>query len=369
MKIKVKFVLWGSFGYTNLGDDLLLSSFITLLKNNGTPLTDIAVRVRNKSEISFINQIYPGIITFTSTDKIECSKLIFAGGTQFFSFPNERKGLSKILSNILNSFRLMKQINFSDNYFQNVFFKSAGAFSVGLGPFTSKRITLFLVKQWLKKLDVVVTRDHVSTNNVIRINKINNMKQDCDIVYNQKLWFPNKFNTRKRPMSKKKKIGFILRDWRRGNISFNYLTKIINFYKVYCKKFDVVFFVFSPYDSRVIDCLENESLEFNLWKGNESSLEKYMQKLSYCDVIVSARAHGVVLANILKIPSISIDLDPKISLISEEFNQNFTQPVWTMPFESKDLNDLILSSIRAKIYGKNKIGETLTNSFNEFINK
>ena len=345
--ISARVVLWGSFGHTNLGDDLLLMSFMRILQDEGLDNSEVAIRVRNTGEQKWIKHLFPEVIIIQDDDCVACDKLIFAGGTQFFSFPNGRKGLVRYASIAYNAIKLLGRINFRANKYRNVTFQRAGAFSVGLGPFKSSGIVLLLVRQWIKRLSVIVVRDSKSLDYTSLYGAKGTSFIDKDIVYYRSLWDTSSHDTKiVKHNNQKPLVGLILRDWTRGNVSFDYLDSIINFTKVHRDKYAFQYFIFSEHDTLVMSRLNAENIDYYLWDVSNYKINEYIELIESSDFIISSRAHGTVIADLLETPVVAINIDPKTSLISAIRNSKSSVPSWSDPFEI-DVLDVLLREAKA----------------------
>lgn len=352
MPIKTRVFLWGGYGTGNLGDDILVKSMMSMLLDDYNE-GDIAIRNRSSSE--YISSWYPRVKTVRDTKVVDTEKLVFGGGTQIFSFPSRYKGLLKYASQ-LKSYLKSKYIwNIDNNRYRNVRFKSAYSFSVGVGPFYGNTSVEQYALKWININDVFFARDMDSYL----------FSKQCDteayiypdIAYYKDLWVEGQ-HLKKNKNEFEKNVSFVLRDWKRGNVKDRYFKYVIQGAQhLENKGYNVTFFIFSSEDVRVINELKQRELQYKVWNPSDNKVVSYVNTLQErSDVIISSRAHGIVLGYILGIPTIGIMVDKKVKLIRYLSTIGYE---WNNPFR----REIIVKMLEHIKYNYEQIVETIKNEY------
>lgn len=323
----------GAFGEGNFGDDLLLLGYLRfLVYEHKIPACKICVVARSNDKLKRkILALYPGIsvvkknffgFVFTSFN-------IFAGGTQFYSFKSSANKYKQLLSRI--SFHLShKRLMARDTIMLNV----------GLGPFAGD-ISHRLINK-INAACYVSVRDDVSLRycNELRYSP---SRLGADIGYMPELYSNFKWGASKAPTNYRSgelKALIILRDWHDFDMEASIKKISISLSN---KGIKACFYVMSPHrDIELKAVLKKWKIDFVEW--HEGEISDCLDYISGFDFLITSRYHAVVSAAVLSIPSICINIEPKLDIVSRQLNTNLTLPMhFSIAELDTRLDDLLTS--------------------------
>ncbi|WP_223508515.1 MULTISPECIES: polysaccharide pyruvyl transferase family protein [unclassified Pseudomonas] len=302
----------GAFGEGNFGDDLLLLGYLNFLTKNNIPQRKIKIISKTNDKLNLQIQLhFPGI-KIIQKDKfgiIITKYNIFAGGTQFYTFalPPQKK------------FPILDRIVFHLTH-KRILSKKSIMLNVGLGPFEiapSDRLQTKICDAYF-----VSVRDKVSLEHCNNF-RGKNFHYGADIGYVPELY--TKLNTKKigeerSSNARKLKALIILRDW--PEFDFNNVISNIK-YTLKKRNISYAFYIMSPIkDSAFRSALESSNTEYSEW--DEGNLDEALLHISNFDFLITSRYHAVVTAATFTIPSICINIEPKLAIVSKQLNTNLT---------------------------------------------
>lgn len=312
---KCDYYIRGAYGPGNLGDDVLMLTMIKILKK------------RNKKTIVSVNNIKSAKkmidnIDFVDFDTLIDSKITFlGGGGQFFSFPqkNKFKKIFTILKNGKKSNNFMKKSIFKLFKIPKFSYEHLVGIGLGIGPFENDENNIIHnhTKKTLSKSIFLSVRDSESLS-ILKEMNINQSRMDTDLSFFSEAWIDEESLDDKNADTKKNKISLIIREWSfegKGKQIENSFEKTIAFLK--SKNYEVQ--LVSLYKEKDISIINKYNKEkWLIWDPNDYSIKDFFNKLKQTtDIVVSVRAHGVLLSSIIGIPSISVVIEPKLKNIAE----------------------------------------------------
>ena len=334
-------VIYGSYGKGNLGDDLLMIAVLHIITKH-VPLSKIVVTSHPKQK--YINSWFPNLKTFDlfQEKSIEVNLLVYGGGTQIFHFPPKRsKGEIGNLKRIYHWLKAKYTYNVTPGNFRGIKYRKSVAVSIGIGPFITGSKLKQKAISWLSDSDMLCLRDDVAYN-FCQDNGMKNIYLYPDLIYNQTIW-SNDALTHKRKTTELQKICIVVRDWDYNTPGNSYMDPLIAASKkLISNGYQISFLSFAAMsDSVVIERLENNGLAVKQWNPLKYSITEYINNnMTNVDIIISARAHGLIIGSSLKIPAFAINIEPKLQIINEQINGNY--PIWSAPFSSAVLISIIL---------------------------
>jgi len=270
-----KVVLGGYFGFGNLGDDAILLSEISFLKENG--FEPMVLTSKGKS-IFGVKGISRTSIRDILRIKNEFSTFILGGGGLF-----QDKTSFRSLLYYLSLIGFMKRLR-----------KKVVIFNVGVGPLIRK-ISRRLLLSTLKKADLVIFRDRFSFDFFPELK-------------NKFLGFDSAFSLNFKKRDKEKKILVSLRYFK--DLNLKKFTKFINILKEKIP-YDFEFVVFSEEEIKIAKTL---NLPYFYKKDPISVLEKF----SEAQFLIGARYHSILFSIMNDVPFLSIPYDLKVRVLSKE---------------------------------------------------
>jgi len=322
----------GAYGERNFGDDALMFFLYKWSRKNNLDAFFIG------NAASYISLYLPKerYLLKKNFHRHFFRTLIYGGGTQFFSFENKLKNEGKLKLFLTNPIRFFKKaLHFLEKKLlspkkSQEFLYSVG---IGLGPFTENSKKEYEAKASISLMNGVFVRDKFSYD-FARANN-NNTHLGTDICF-----LPNviNFNQYHRNRESIKKIGIILRDWNYSKSGSLYLDKVLEeASKLAYNNYEVDFILFKdePQCELKIRTLNYRTIK---WDPDSQKLEDFVKVLSHYDLFISARFHGVIFGSLLHIPSIAIEIEPKLKVTKELLNDGVC--IWSQPFD-KDLNSVV----------------------------
>jgi len=270
-----KVILGGYFGFENLGDDAILLSEVSFLKENGFE----PIVLTNKGKPIFgVKGISRTSIKDILRIRNEFSTFILGGGGLF-----QDKTSFRSLLYYLFLIDFMKSLK-----------KKVVIFNVGVGPLIRK-ISIKLLFSTLKKADLVIFRDRFSFDFFPELK-------------NKFLGFDSAFRLNFERKEKGKKILISLRYFKDLN-----LKKFSKFISILKEKipYDFEFVVFSEEEKEIAKIL---NLPYFHMKDPISVLEKF----SEAQFLIGARYHSIIFSIMNDVPFLPIPYDLKVRVLSKE---------------------------------------------------
>lgn len=336
---KVNIGIKGAYGEQNFGDDALMLFLYQWARDYNLDITFIG------KDNDYIYKLVPrqNYILKDRLHKYYFNKLILGGGTQFFSFqtsPKKEKKIKLFISNPVLFYR--KMIMFIEKRFiktqEN--FGELYAVGIGLGPFITNSKQEEFAKSQISKMNGLFVRDMFSYSFSKPLNK--NSYLGTDICFLSGLYDFSKYKNYSLSI---KKIGIIVRDWSYSKSGAIYLQNLINQTEKICDanyQITFIFFKNEPKCEELIDDLDYKKLK---WNPKKNTFEEFVESLSNFDLFISARFHGVIFGALLGIPSIAVEIEPKLNVTKELLKDGVV--IWKQPF-----NDNLVKLIEEIDYKK-----------------
>lgn len=305
----------GAYGPGNLGDDVLLEICINILRKYfAEPEISVGLyRPKNTGYFSKYNCRFRHISAPVSADL-----LIYGGGGQFFEFKknNSKKGIA---NKIINTFRdglniqdLAKLLKNKLLRRSNISFKKSAAICLGLGPFenTETDAIKYKINPFIK-CDYKSVRDIESFQ--ISKNFVSDVKTYTDPTFLANHWLGPMPIAR---AAKGNSIGVILRRWDLSEHGKKAILNTIEAARLLASSGAIVTLIslYSDYDKDLISELNDFS--WKIWDPNKQTPDRFIEDIARnFDILISTRAHGVLLPAQTGVPSVVIGIEPKLKNI------------------------------------------------------
>ncbi len=294
--------LKGYFGYENLGDDLLMICSYNLIKLR-YPKANIYI----SSQSSYIQKLLPDIYLVSKlADLPSINILVYGGGGVFFDF-KESTGykLKNTLAKLLTLKIFNRLISFIKPKRQDIII----GWGLGIGPYHDES-KLYLKEMYhLSRFKLLAVRDQQSLELVKKVNK--HVYQFSDIVFEGTFW--KHFFKIEDNAQMNNEVIFILRDW--DFHDYEPSTKAIQvaeFLKE--QKVTVKFLFFNPVnDQESIKKIKLSGFEYNTYAFEK--VDTFLNQIKQASLIITLRAHGAIVGNVLGVPSFCIGVEPKLKNI------------------------------------------------------
>jgi len=364
-------VIRGGYGYGNFGDDALMHTIVTELREVSD---DIALLCKNKA---YIKKMFPTIevIDYEKLKEPVYSKLlVYGGGTQFYHFKKNKinKGLKHKLLNpdyVLKYIdkKILSKNKYIENKFQiREYAENVALVGVGVGPFEIDNSAIEQNTAVLfKGANFVGVRDEFAMNK----SKEWGVKKPIispDICYS----FRSKFlDSYENTSSSINKIGIIVRDWDYANGGGDYYDKLIQTSKILKEKGYEVKYILFDSNPNSYWYSKRDELEMIIWNPEEDTFDTFLEKISVFDLFITARFHGAIFASILQTPFIAIEVEQKLKFVSEVYEDS--SACWRNPFDVSDLlsevDDINQNYITKRNNSVQKMGELKEKSDEMFV--
>ncbi|NWC96610.1 MULTISPECIES: polysaccharide pyruvyl transferase family protein [unclassified Pseudomonas] len=323
-----KVYIRGAYGPGNLGDDVLMLCVINILKKRFNE-SDIAVGVDHPQIAKNFN---PRIQWLHIKAPVKADLVVLGGGGQFFSFippakeVTARKGIAaKMYKSIkaqtdLKSTLLRLYVGMRGGVDKIYFHRRLAAFCIGLGPFDGGGKQLDRAVSVINRCDYISVRDGTSQQHCNTFGK-SDVEVYTDPSLLSELWISRK-DLETGSLKKGKYLSFILRDWPHDANGQQFIKAMVQAADELAKTGEQVRLVslYKERDQHLID--KYHQYEWLCWDAAGDTPETFMAKLIVeSDVIISARAHGVLLPASLGFPTIAVAIENKLKKVHEMLPQ------------------------------------------------
>lgn len=333
--MNIPITIVGAYGKGNLGDDILMNAVLASIRG---VVPDSDVCVQTGPSVDYPLQWHPGIrfLSVNSADPIATELLIYGGGTQFCAYAKTRgwgDRIGRASRYLLRPSVLWQRCR--TRTVKTIEFRRAAAISLGVGPFVPGSSIEKRAQTYLRRLDWLSVRDSLSqeycTNFGVKHTRLN-----ADICSASEFWGAGKVE----PSSQRghlERIGVIVRDWpydREGGRYLHPLRKAIE--QVRATGIHAEYISFAPHqDKSVVSQLRASGEEVLCWDPIRGSVADFVSLLGTFDLLVSSRAHGIIIGAALGIPSIAIEVESKLRVIAASLNGG--SELWPRPFDKEQL--------------------------------
>jgi len=302
--LKSKILIKGNFSEGNFGDDALLLACHQLLGNLGID----AVSIYNCEELYYPKDLAANAKVGMLNNK-DVELVLYAGGTQFFSFSSEKENLIQNLKKRISAFKW--GVNQRSKY---------AMIGVGLGPFKNGIKENVFAKTIIKKSSFTWVRDEYSYKECDSLGAVDfHLGADLCFLSEFQKWCSLKPNN----SGKINKIGIVLRHWKYndGNAYINKLIELSERLKIANHK--LVFYLFSYKEDIIVeDVLKANKIDYLKWDAKEFTFKEFLEELERCDLFITARFHAAIFSTLMQKPFITVGLDQKLTYLSSLFNND-----------------------------------------------
>ena len=355
----MKILLKGYYNAGNFGDDLLMISASKIIREV-FPGSELWIAHGNKMPLYSDRLVSDAhFISFEEIQPRDFDLIVFGGGGIFFGF--RKKSLKWLLLN--GFYKVFKKIPVWEEKIKNFHSVPTIGIGIGIGPYHRQSASFIPHTVQLKNFRYLSVRDKKSYSIIKAYHS--RVKLHSDLVFSPLI--KSLFDVKKQ---NKTGVGIIFRDWIYGD---NRLEELVALKKrLEARGKPVRFISYNPVnDMKGLDFLEN--LGLNVLKYNPLKMNDFINELSRFEWIISQRAHGMIVAHLMKIPAIGIELEPKLK------NIHRILPLSTRLVHLNEINkipDLISStSVNENDFSldkeknENKILELISDLKRHFLNK
>jgi polysaccharide pyruvyl transferase WcaK-like protein len=310
-----KVVIKGYYGFGNFGDDLLMITAYNIVKSI-FPDHEIIIATESKNTQYIPKLIGSDVKVISQHNDVAVYWLIHGGGGVFFDFKDGGKKfwwLNKIIKAIGYPFftSIYQSIQRARGR-KNIQTQFRGGFGIGIGTYTDSSSKFYVDILSLSDFDFLLVRDAQSVKHIKRLKLDFAVHQATDIVFLQEHW-----NTLRERSGKANNnaIGVVLRDWPFNDNS--YLAVMLNV----CRQMKArghqlkLFALDRATDNEFINRFEKD-FSISVWDPVNTSVNEFITELASCSLMISSRAHGAIVAACLGLPTICLEIEPKLAAVS-----------------------------------------------------
>jgi polysaccharide pyruvyl transferase WcaK-like protein len=343
----MRVLLKGYYGFGNLGDDILLKTTWGIVKDRYKTAT-ISVYSnfnenlngfdRQNSYNEYIFKIIgdtPELIDWTIAGSFDL--LVDGGGGVYFDYQN-----GSFFYWLLN--KICRFFGASRLHYLNIFlrkclgkkekkqFKRRIALGLGIGPYSSRSPLLFRHLADIGSTNEMFVRDETSMQWLQLLNYRGKKHLYTDIAFLDTYWLPEGIYNISKQFNGN--LGIILLDWHEGNADrFNEFKEFANWAKK--SGHSVTFFSFDENNDKEYINEFRSLYNTVVWNPHTSSLTDFLALLADQGIVLSARAHGIIISSILGVPTLSIGTSKKLIEVSKMFPNS--SPLISEPISCEDL--------------------------------
>jgi polysaccharide pyruvyl transferase WcaK-like protein len=366
-------LLLGSYGQSNLGDDLLMWNYLELLKANG--FTRVYVNANTTEYIpEIIKKTYPDlhVINTYKTSLVEYIKIIksvdcvlYGGGTLYKElYASTGRSPYSVITRLMG---------------MNLLAKLLGArlyhLHIGIGSLRTKR-GKFISKWAIQAADFTIFRDQKSydiAKDTLHISPAKIMKSTDGLFINhvwESVWkkAPLSIDRKKYPRVIGINVLSDIPDWVDRE---QYITVMRAFVKEQLEKGTYILFIpfqtaFNPRN----DLIFTEEAFGDLLKGKKNytllrdvPVQYISSYLRMCDVFIGMRFHSLLLSAVNNVPFVAVAYDTKCWRFVEEIDYPYAIPLEKLELQS--LTELYKNAVKNNKKTKDQLALAAAAFYNE----
>lgn len=313
-----KILIQGYYGFSNLGDDILLLVAYGWVKEL-FPYAEIVVFANNpdtKQNLYISKLLNSKTRTINYSAQEHFDLIVHGGGGIHYDF--ERGSVSYLLFNsfirtigahlFLKAFKFYKRIKGKENI-------TAGnriGIGIGVGLFTSSSKKFYSNIPILGDYDYLLVRDAASVERARSINKKVRVTQSSDLAFATDYW-----HTILKPKVEGNtlRLGFVLRSWK---YSDNHICEVIQIASNLASQgIQITFYSFDVEHDRESLKLIGSQHRVIIWEPEMVEVEDFFLEFQSEDLIITSRFHGAILASTFGVSSICLVIEPKLASVKE----------------------------------------------------
>jgi polysaccharide pyruvyl transferase WcaK-like protein len=302
-------VLTGYYGFGNLGDDLLCLCTVNITRRL-FPDAEITIFSWSKDPM-YLRRLLDERIQIATEAIPPADLIIHGGGGVFFDFKHGRfsRRIVNSLIRAIGIYRYHTMVGLYRRYIRN---RGVNPLRIGLGlgigTYTPSSERFFSDAAVLADFSYLMVRDEESASNLAFLG-IKNTNVGTDLV------FGYDFSAVRTVAGHASGVAFILRDWTYDNNAYlDHWFAIAQ--QLVSKGFPVAVISFDQ-DADKNYLNRFSAFEQLIWNPRQHvDLSSFLSSLGRASVIISSRAHGIIAGAGLGVPSLCIEIEPKLRTIA-----------------------------------------------------
>lgn len=351
-----KILLQGYYGFGNLGDDILLKVTHDFIRKEVPGASISVLNNADKKQSAYLASLLDeNVECINYSARQHFDLIVHGGGGVHYDFDsgNWKFGmLNRVIGilgveSFLRVFNAYKRLKNAERITTN-FRMGLG---IGVGTFTRSSKRYYSNLPILGDYDCLLVRDEGSLREAKKINRKAIIRHSTDLAFLTDSWKPEVKRLKKSTLE----VGVVLRHWKYDH---NHILEVVKAMNVLQNKgIGVKFFSFEKsYDQPYISLVQN-SFEVHCWDPHAQSFNDFFSRFANTDLILTTRFHGAILASAFSIPSVYIQIEPKLATLSQLL------PTSSVPLPVKSTASEIEKRISATLQG---IEELIKSSERDF---
>jgi polysaccharide pyruvyl transferase WcaK-like protein len=344
-KLEAAIFIKGSYGPENLGDDVLMTVLARMAVQAAAP-EEVAVGVAWPEAV---RSWYPPAryVHLNDFSEVRVRDLVLGGGGQFYSFGPDRKPpmgglalgdrLGRLLQGKIGARQVRRRVRMLFSGATEVTADRMAAFGVGVGPFQEGSCQIEAARETLGRCSLLIVRDRMSLN-ICNEWGLSRALLRTDAAFLSELWLEPE--PKPGPPPARNRVGVIVRAWPHDEAGAAYLAPVREAARrLRSEGLAVTFISFAKAaDKELLKAWSSE--EWIIYDPSRQSPSRFIRELAGSfDVVLSARAHGIILPALAGVPGICVGLEPKLANVHQMLPRGTR--LWGPPFSEPGLAALV----------------------------
>ncbi len=314
----MRILLVGYYGKANFGDDVLFKVTYNYI-SQWKPDADIFVLCDNYKDDYLPKLVNTKINIVEPGHRDHYDLIVHGGGGTFFDF-SRYSIIDRFINHIIKVIGYKKFVTV-DRLLRNLLNKKRVSadqrigLGIGVGTYNSGSKKLRDNISVLLDFDTLIVRDVKSISNLKKLSIDSQVILGSDLAFLDDYWVPKDKKYVQSELDERKKIGLVLRDWDTDNTS-KYLESMEKVLPYLDEKYKLTLFIFDKRTDKKVLAMVT-AYDICLWDPMSIDFDDFSFQLASQDVLVTSRAHGSMCGAVLGVPSLIIELEPKLKTIHE----------------------------------------------------
>ena len=339
----------GFYGHRNFGDDLLMVVSVKIAKEC-FPQSKLHIN----SDDNYVYALIPEIIKGKPRNP---DLIIYGGGGLFFDFKNGN------IFSLLKNFFMNKKFLSLYNFTKKLMFKKKPitktiSFCIGIGNYTFKNSRLYASHMaYLNSFEYISVRDTVSYKYGLRANP--NINIFTDLVFSKERWNLKDFDITN---DLKDYYLFVFRDWIYFDNNLSEEIKIMN--SLVSKGKEVRVMLFNPSNDVKVKSIVKKN-NFTTIDYSPDNLNECLRVVKNAKLVITQRAHGAIIANVLNTPSICLGVENKLKNVHKMIPNSslyFDYPLNSEKITANICNNELIETLTSNTFEVNIKNANLINN-------
>ncbi|MFZ4125632.1 MAG: polysaccharide pyruvyl transferase family protein [Rickettsiales bacterium] len=305
--MSTRILMEGYYGKGNFGDDVLMLATYHLLRR-AAPNATISIVIGDTQD-DYPRSLLQGIEIERPDRYAQYDIIVHGGGGVFFDFA--QYGIVcrtlELLARLIgfNSVVQLERAVRSITGLRRIRGKRRIGLGIGVGTFSKGSPRMLRSLPILAEYDALWLRDAESVTNLEPFTSVMNaaLINGSDLAFMSDDWLPP---STKKPISAKPRLGIALRDWK--GMEYAQLRTKLAALAQDCTLTGFIFDV--AHDPMMREVLA--PYPTHIWQPRTMHIHEFAAQIAAQDGLITSRAHGAICGACLSVPSVILDIEPKM---------------------------------------------------------